>query len=67
MVYRYFDKKANGSVRKLLENLNLNLELLPIIRKFKKRKVHSCKKLILLCIQHIMKENFLLLKDLLGH
>ena len=43
----------------------------PNIRKLKKRKVYSAFKdniwgADVLCIQHIMKENLLLLKDLLG-
>ena len=44
MVYKFFDKKASGSSikNKNLSNTEFTVELhKPIIRKFKKRKVHS--------------------------
>ena len=61
------DKSTKGSGATTLTNkyLSQNQQLAeelhkPIIRKFKKRKVHST---FNRCIQHIMKENLLLLKD----
>ena len=42
MVYKFFDKKSSGSGIVNKENIQLADELYkPIIRKFKKRKVHS--------------------------
>ena len=42
MVYKFFDKKSQGSGRPLFSALQLADELhKPIIRKFKKRKVYS--------------------------
>ena len=42
MVYKFFDKKSSGSGIVNKENIQLADELhKPIIRKFKKRKVHS--------------------------
>ena len=43
MIYKFFDKKSQGSgISSNKENIQLADELhKPIIRKFKKRKVHS--------------------------
>ena len=42
MVYKFFDKKSKGTGIKSMPNQQLANEIhKPIIRKFKKRKVHS--------------------------
>ena len=79
MIYKFFDKKTKGSgIKSMPQNKELAEELnKPIIRKLKKRAKavnfitvflkNGYKTMILQCIQHIMKENLLFLKDLLGH
>ena len=60
MVYRFFDKKLPGGGVKSETMLNQQLaeELhKPIIRKFKKRKVHSSFMLILADVQLVSKFN----------